>query len=160
MVCYHNFLPFNIKIIMEDLNLGFFFLSYMNSLYLSHIFDKSKSNLLQSMYYRGCILHCYTHNTLGDYMLLGLWQNIFRCRVIVSRNCFAIWVWSLARGCFFFFWFKDEHVVEVVFKIIIVDKCDHRCNLIGCMCNLPLEKIGWQPTCVTIGLPFFSDRNI
>ena len=27
-----------------------------------------------------------------------------------------------------------------VFKIIIVDKCDHCCKLIGCMCNLPLKK--------------------
>ena len=62
---------------MEDLNLGFFFLSYMNSLYLSHIIDKSKSNLLQSMYYCGCILHCYTHNTLGDYMLLGSGKIFF-----------------------------------------------------------------------------------
>ena len=46
---------------------------------------------------------------------------------------------------FFFFGFKDEHTVKVVFKIIIVDNCDHRYNLIGCMCNLPLEK-NWVTT--------------
>ena len=46
---------------------------------------------------------------------------------------------------FFFFGFKDECTVKVVFKIIVVDNCDHRCNLIGCMCNLPLEK-NWVTT--------------